>query len=221
MATIDYMIASYGPYSASATGGNALARDFLAGIAAMYSTPSELIHALLSRYWAYILWQCIRIWDTHIPSSGPPPSWHLCPLSSSFRYIYSIGRARRFGNGLHLRRPWPLTGRKLDARSPSAAPLTKILCSGICLATQETRAALGRARLGVVFWISFFPCCWVIIPSTKKSDRQLMSRGWWKSYSVLCSSTFYAHHVASASATKTETAFLHVLKLLCLSLIWY
>ncbi|KAL2378309.1 hypothetical protein RJZ90_006107 [Blastomyces dermatitidis] len=39
MATIDYMVASYGPYSASATGGNALARDFLAGIAAMYSTP--------------------------------------------------------------------------------------------------------------------------------------------------------------------------------------
>lgn len=39
MATIDYMIASYGPYSASATGGNALARDFLAGIAALYSTP--------------------------------------------------------------------------------------------------------------------------------------------------------------------------------------
>lgn len=41
MATIDYMVASYGPYSASATGGNALARDFLAGIAAMYSTPSK------------------------------------------------------------------------------------------------------------------------------------------------------------------------------------
>ncbi|KAI9744986.1 MAG: hypothetical protein M4579_007674, partial [Chaenotheca gracillima] len=30
MATIDYMVAAYGPYSASATGGNALARDFLA-----------------------------------------------------------------------------------------------------------------------------------------------------------------------------------------------
>ncbi|ODV94033.1 hypothetical protein PACTADRAFT_3993 [Pachysolen tannophilus NRRL Y-2460] len=39
MATIDYMIASYGPYSASATGGNALARDFLAGLASIYSTP--------------------------------------------------------------------------------------------------------------------------------------------------------------------------------------
>ncbi|KAI4236342.1 MAG: hypothetical protein L6R40_006181 [Gallowayella cf. fulva] len=39
MATIDYMIAAYGPYSASATGGNGLARDFLAGVAAMYSMP--------------------------------------------------------------------------------------------------------------------------------------------------------------------------------------
>lgn len=33
------MIAAYGPYAASATGGNDLARDFLAGIAALYSTP--------------------------------------------------------------------------------------------------------------------------------------------------------------------------------------
>lgn len=41
MATIDYMIASYGPYSASATGGNGLARDFLAGVAAMYSMPCK------------------------------------------------------------------------------------------------------------------------------------------------------------------------------------
>ncbi|KAL8757435.1 MAG: hypothetical protein Q9199_002219 [Rusavskia elegans] len=39
MATIDYMIAAYGPYSASATGGNGLARDFLAGVAAMYAMP--------------------------------------------------------------------------------------------------------------------------------------------------------------------------------------
>ncbi|KAJ5567811.1 Major facilitator superfamily domain general substrate transporter [Penicillium sp. DV-2018c] len=39
MATVDYMIASYGPYAASATGGNGFARDFLAGVAAMYSVP--------------------------------------------------------------------------------------------------------------------------------------------------------------------------------------
>ncbi|KAI0338461.1 MFS general substrate transporter [Trametopsis cervina] len=39
MATIDYMVAAYGPYAASATGGNGFARDFLAGVAALYSTP--------------------------------------------------------------------------------------------------------------------------------------------------------------------------------------
>lgn len=39
MATIDYNIASYCHYSASATGGNGMSRDFLAGIAATYSIP--------------------------------------------------------------------------------------------------------------------------------------------------------------------------------------
>ncbi len=33
------MIAAYGPHAASATGGNALARDFLSGVAALYSAP--------------------------------------------------------------------------------------------------------------------------------------------------------------------------------------
>ncbi|KAK3317997.1 major facilitator superfamily domain-containing protein [Apodospora peruviana] len=39
MATIDYMIAAYGPYSASATGGNGWARDFLAGVLTVPATP--------------------------------------------------------------------------------------------------------------------------------------------------------------------------------------
>ena len=39
MATIDYMVAAYGEFSASATGGNGFCRDFLAGIAALYATP--------------------------------------------------------------------------------------------------------------------------------------------------------------------------------------
>lgn len=39
--SIDYMIAAYGPYAASATGGNDLARDFLAGIAALYAHPRK------------------------------------------------------------------------------------------------------------------------------------------------------------------------------------
>ncbi|KAJ5578681.1 sugar transporter [Penicillium hispanicum] len=39
LSSVDYMIAAYGVYSASACGGNAFARDLLAGIAAMYATP--------------------------------------------------------------------------------------------------------------------------------------------------------------------------------------
>jgi hypothetical protein len=36
-ATIDYMVAAYGPYAASATGGNGFMRDFLAGLCALYT----------------------------------------------------------------------------------------------------------------------------------------------------------------------------------------
>ncbi|CAG8949743.1 hypothetical protein HYFRA_00004063 [Hymenoscyphus fraxineus] len=39
MATIDYMICAYGSYSASATGGNGWARDFLAGVLTVPATP--------------------------------------------------------------------------------------------------------------------------------------------------------------------------------------
>ncbi|GAP86653.2 putative mfs multidrug transporter [Rosellinia necatrix] len=39
MTTIDYMVAAYGPYSASATGGNGFARDFLAGILTWAANP--------------------------------------------------------------------------------------------------------------------------------------------------------------------------------------
>ena len=39
MATIDYMICAYGPFSASATGGNGWSRDFLAGVLTIPATP--------------------------------------------------------------------------------------------------------------------------------------------------------------------------------------
>ncbi|KAJ3577351.1 hypothetical protein NPX13_g3220 [Xylaria arbuscula] len=39
MTTIDYMAAAYGPYSASATGGNGFARDFMAGILTFCASP--------------------------------------------------------------------------------------------------------------------------------------------------------------------------------------
>ncbi|KAF2749507.1 MFS general substrate transporter [Sporormia fimetaria CBS 119925] len=38
-ATIDYMVAAYGIYAASATGGNGFCRDFLAGVSALYTKP--------------------------------------------------------------------------------------------------------------------------------------------------------------------------------------
>jgi hypothetical protein len=38
-ATVDYMVAAYGPYSASACGGNGFMRDFLAGMCALYTGP--------------------------------------------------------------------------------------------------------------------------------------------------------------------------------------
>ncbi|WFD00020.1 hypothetical protein MYAM1_002766 [Malassezia yamatoensis] len=52
MATIDYMVAAYGPYAASATGGNALARDFLAGISAMFAVPMYSNIGTLHTEWA-------------------------------------------------------------------------------------------------------------------------------------------------------------------------
>ncbi|KAI1434897.1 MFS general substrate transporter [Xylaria sp. CBS 124048] len=45
MATIDYMVCAYGPYSASATGGNGFARDLFAGILTM---PSTLFYQKIS-----------------------------------------------------------------------------------------------------------------------------------------------------------------------------
>ena len=50
MCTVDYMVAAYGPYSASATGGNALARDVLAGCAAWYSAPFYALNTFPAEY---------------------------------------------------------------------------------------------------------------------------------------------------------------------------
>ena len=60
MATIDYMVAAYGPYSASATGGNGFSRDFLAGIATMYATPMyENMGGKYHLQWASTLLGCV------------------------------------------------------------------------------------------------------------------------------------------------------------------
>ncbi|AQZ16410.1 hypothetical protein BZL39_J05790 [Zygosaccharomyces parabailii] len=62
MATIDYMVAAYGPYASSATGGNGMARDVLSGVAAMYATP--LYNNIGGRFhyqWASTLLGCLAI----------------------------------------------------------------------------------------------------------------------------------------------------------------
>lgn len=62
MSTIDYMVAAYGPYSASATGGNGFARDFLAGLAAMYSAPMyNNIGGKRHLQWASTLLGCLAL----------------------------------------------------------------------------------------------------------------------------------------------------------------
>ena len=50
MTTIDYMICAYGPYSASATGGNGFARDILAGALTVPATPFFSSTLVLSSY---------------------------------------------------------------------------------------------------------------------------------------------------------------------------
>lgn len=62
MATIDYMVAAYGPYASSATGGNGLARDVLSGIAAMYANPLyDNIGGKFHYQWASTLLGCLAI----------------------------------------------------------------------------------------------------------------------------------------------------------------
>lgn len=60
MATIDYMVAAYGPFSASATGGNGFARDFLAGVLTWCASPYyDAFHGSLALQTANTVLACI------------------------------------------------------------------------------------------------------------------------------------------------------------------
>ncbi|PYI07724.1 MFS multidrug transporter [Aspergillus sclerotiicarbonarius CBS 121057] len=62
MATIDYMVAAYGEYAASATGGNGFARDLLAGLSAMYATPMySNIGGRFHLQWASTILGCLAV----------------------------------------------------------------------------------------------------------------------------------------------------------------
>ena len=88
MATIDYMICAYGPYSASATGGNGWSRDFLAGVLTIPATPffgSKFLYCITSgqgltadRYWRSISSQLCRDY---------PSMYLLRPCHCSLRHL--------------------------------------------------------------------------------------------------------------------------------------
>ena len=85
MATIDYMICAYGPYSASATGGNGWSRDFLAGALTIPATPfftSELLCSLDLDHLSDIFYQISE--DNHLhtlPQSWVSPLFLTCILT--------------------------------------------------------------------------------------------------------------------------------------------
>jgi hypothetical protein len=64
VATTDYMICAYGPYSTSATGGNGWVRNFLAGILTVAAMPFfDYIGrtALYSINYTYTILACISL----------------------------------------------------------------------------------------------------------------------------------------------------------------
>jgi hypothetical protein len=135
MATIDYMIASYGPYSASATGGNGFARDFLAGIAAMYSVPSKWYLYYQTKEMMCIIThtlQCTATWARPIRSSGPRHFWDSWLSYLRSQSISSTGKGQPSGRDHHSHKYLQQTGRRPDARSLNVELVTRTLCSVTC-----------------------------------------------------------------------------------------
>lgn len=81
--SIDYMIAAYGVYAASATGGNDLARDFLAGVAALYAHPCKYSHAHRS------LLPCLFLL-IRLPTLHPLPSYPSTHETIADNFIHSV-----------------------------------------------------------------------------------------------------------------------------------
>lgn len=143
MATVDYMIASYGPYAASATGGNGFARDFLAGIAAMYSIPSKSPLFILCFVPAAKQSQCMNTWVRSTDWNGPLPSLDSWPFSLQFRSMSFTGTVPPFVNILLSRRRWLPTGRRPGAESLHAVLATLTLRNGTCRSLQGDNCCPG------------------------------------------------------------------------------
>lgn len=75
MATIDYMVCAYGPYSASATGGNGWSRDFLAGVLTPAAVPFFESMRLIPIPPHIRLTGCNRHWRRAPPRDSIYHSW--------------------------------------------------------------------------------------------------------------------------------------------------
>ena len=102
------MIEAYGPYSASATGGNGFARDFLAGVSAMYSVPCERFpffgpsSLTNARHQSTVTFRDTRL-------SIRPRFSRASPSLSPSPYTSSTGRGRRSARTPSLRKSWLVT----------------------------------------------------------------------------------------------------------------
>ncbi|KAE9379101.1 putative MFS multidrug transporter [Stipitochalara longipes BDJ] len=97
MATIDYMICAYGPYSASATGGNGWSRDFLAGALTIPATP----------------------FFTNI---GGQPLAYPSTILACIAFVLVIAVYVIYWKGPVLRKRSPFAQQLSDARTESAVP---------------------------------------------------------------------------------------------------
>lgn len=104
MATIDYNIASYCPYSASATGSNGMSRDFLAGIAATYSIRSTksfpVNTSLRFQKWFSAALLSLSPFQSICSISVDPPSERSL---SSLKFLRPIERLVEVREGCQLR----------------------------------------------------------------------------------------------------------------------
>ncbi|GAO49517.1 hypothetical protein G7K_3666-t1 [Saitoella complicata NRRL Y-17804] len=98
MTTIDYMTAAYGPYAASATGGNGFARDFLAGIAVMYSTP---LYTNVGSYPNNVAWATMILAFISICVSVPVYVfyWKGPQIRAASKFAQKIANAREENEG--------------------------------------------------------------------------------------------------------------------------
>jgi MFS family permease len=116
MATIDYMICAYGPYSASATGGNGWSRDFLAGVLTLPATP----------------------FYQNIPSSSNPN--HLAYASTilfciAFLLVSAVYVI--YWKGPELRKRSPFAQQLASARSEAGGRRASVLPSGSSPASRR------------------------------------------------------------------------------------